>query len=330
MAPQALEDLEPALDRRPQVLGATNLVGVIEVIGPHADPEQLPAQPSLDLHRVVDPAQQHRLVVDRHARPQELAHRPLGLRRDLVRMIEVRVEPDRPVAIAQPAELRVDPLRQDDGKPGAEPDDLQVRDRAQPGQEVAEAGIVQCQRIPAGDDDVADGRRGAQVLHGRVDLGRPADPVAELPLALARAVPAQQRTDVGDDQQRAIGIAMHEPGHRRVGRLLQRIVLAEVGQRGLARVRHRLLQDRVVGIAVANERQVVRRDRQRELRGHGGEPADGLGRHRHDAREGLGGGDAVAEVPLPVRPFRGRRLQQVEDTRADRFAHRRYAVGPGR
>ena len=330
MPPQALEDLEPALDRRPQVLGAANLVGVIEVVGPHADPEQLPAQPPLDLHRVVDSAQQHRLVVDGHAGPQELAHRPLGLRRDLVRMIEVGVEPDRPVAIAQPAELRVDPLRQDHGKPGTEPDDLEMRDRAQPGQEIAEATIVQRQRVPAGDDDVADRRRGAQVLDGGLDLGRPADPVAQLPLALARAVPAQQRTDVGDDQQRAIGIAMHEPRHRRVGRLLQRIVLADLRQRGLARVRHRLPQDRVVGIVVANERQVVRRDRQRELRGHGGEPGDGVGRDRHDARQRLGRGDAMAEVPLPVRPFRRRRPQQVEDALADRFAHRRYAVGPGR
>ena len=51
--------------------------------------------------------------------------------RDLVRVVEVEVDPERVVLLEHLAQLVVDPLRQEDRHAAADPDDLDVRDLAQ-------------------------------------------------------------------------------------------------------------------------------------------------------------------------------------------------------
>ena len=79
------------------------------------------------------------------------------------------------------AQLVVDPLRQEDRHARADPDDLDVRDLAQPAEDRLEQLRGERQAVAARDEDVADLRRPAQVLELRLVvlaievLGRVAD-----------------------------------------------------------------------------------------------------------------------------------------------------------
>ena len=107
------------------------------------------------------------------------ARRDLG--RDLVGVVEVEVDPERVVLLEHLAQLVVDPLRQEDRHARADPDDLDVRDLAQAAEDLLEQLRGEGQAVAAGDEDVADLRRPAQVLELRLVvaavevLGRVAD-----------------------------------------------------------------------------------------------------------------------------------------------------------
>ena len=90
------------------------------------------------------------------------------LRRDLVRMVEVEVDPERVVLLEHLAQLVVDPLRQEDRHARADPDDLDVGDLAEAAKDLLEQLRGEGQAVAAGDQDVADLRRPAQVLELRL------------------------------------------------------------------------------------------------------------------------------------------------------------------
>ena len=120
------------------------------------------------------------------------------------------------------AELRRDALGQVRRDAAADADDLDVRDRAQILEEILEAPVAQHHRIAAGHDDVANLRMLADVLERRVvlierDLLRVAD------LAASRAEAAVARADRAHEEEHAIGIAVRDVRHRRVGVLVERV-----------------------------------------------------------------------------------------------------------
>ena len=80
----------------------------------------------------------------------------VGLRRQLVGVVEVDVDVERVVLLQHGHELRRDPLRQEAGHARADADDLEVRDGPQPGQDALEPRVAQHERVAARDDDVAD------------------------------------------------------------------------------------------------------------------------------------------------------------------------------
>ena len=164
VAAQALHDLEALADGRPEMAGALDQVALVEVVRPDPVLDQLVDERALDVDAVVDAGQQDRLVADRQAGPGQLVDRPADLRRDLVRVVEVEVDPQRVVLLEHLAQLVVDPLGQEDGHPRADPDDLDVGDLAQAAQDRLEQLRGEGQAVAAADQHVPDLRRPAQVV----------------------------------------------------------------------------------------------------------------------------------------------------------------------
>ena len=62
VAAQPFDDLDPLADRRPQMAGTLDQVTLVEVVGPHANLDQVVDEFALDVDGVVDAGQQHALV----------------------------------------------------------------------------------------------------------------------------------------------------------------------------------------------------------------------------------------------------------------------------
>ena len=214
VAAEPLHDLETLADRRPEVPGALDEVALVDVVRPDPDLHEPLDQVALDVDAVVDAGQEHGLVPERDAGARKDVARACQLGGDLVRMVDVDVQPDRVVFREHLAQLFVDPLGEEDRDPRADPDDLHVRDVAQPAQHGLEKLRRQRQAVAAGDQDVAD-------------LGRPAD-VVELGLVLlpvevlagvaddprSRAVPAVAGALRGDQHQHPVRVAVDQARDR--------------------------------------------------------------------------------------------------------------------
>src|SRR5206468_5949197 len=98
----------------------------------------------------------HRLAAERDARVGETAERRDRRGRELVGVIEVRVDVQRMVLLQQRAQLRCDPLGEMTWHPAANADDLDVRDGPQALAELVDAPIGEEQGIPARHNYVAD------------------------------------------------------------------------------------------------------------------------------------------------------------------------------
>ena len=94
--------------------GALDQVALVQVVGPDPVGHELVDERALDVDAVVDAGQQDALVADREAGPGQLVDRAADLGRDLVRVVEVEVDPERVVLLEHLAQLVVDPLRQED------------------------------------------------------------------------------------------------------------------------------------------------------------------------------------------------------------------------
>ena len=90
----------------------------------------------------------------------------LSLRGDLPGMVELGDEPDGTVPVQNPAQARVYPLGQDHRDPGADADDLDMRDATKAGQDPVQAGVTQGQGIAAGKEHLADLGVEAQIGEG--------------------------------------------------------------------------------------------------------------------------------------------------------------------
>ena len=163
------------------------------------------------------------------------------------------------------AQLVVDPLGQEDRHARADPDDLDVGDLAQAAEDRLEELRRERQAVAAGDQDVADLRRAAQVLElglvvAAVEvLGRVADdPRPGAVAAVARALGRDQHQD-------AVRVAMDEPGHRRVAVLGERVLHHRGERLLLAAERDDLAADRVVRVVGVDQADEVRRDVDPEL-----------------------------------------------------------------
>ena len=217
-------------------------------------------------------------------------------------MVEVEVDPQRVVLAEHLAQLVVDALRQEDRHARADADDLDVRDLAEAADDRLEQLRRERQAVAAADQHVAHLRGAAQVVELRLVLaaievlGRVAND------ARPRAVAAVARALRGDQHQHAVGIAVDEPGHRRVAVLGERVLHHRGEGLLLAAERDDLAADRVVGIVRVDQADEVRRDVDAELVRRG-EPVALLVGQVEDLLDLLEVVDPVRQLPAPVVPL---------------------------
>ena len=179
--------------------------------------------------------------------------------RQLGRVIEVDVHPQRMELTQHRHQLRRDALRHEDRHTAADPDDLDVLDGPQPAQDILQHLRREQQRVAAAQQHVTDRRCGGDVR--------------DLPIVIA---PAELRAGVADDaaaravaavagalsrhqHQHPIGIAVHQARHRAVAVFVQRIDHHAVECDQLLAGGDHLAADRAV--------RIIRVDQRREIRG---------------------------------------------------------------
>ena len=166
---QVLDDLDPFGDGSAEVLNAFREVALIDIVGPYPRLDQLVNERLLNVGAVVDAPEQDGLVAERHAGVGEAGASRHRLRSQFVWVIEMGVDPDRMVLSDHLTKLFGDPEGIGDRNPRAEPDDLDVVDRAQAGDDVFEAGVRQREGISPRDQDVSDLGRRPDVVERGVD-----------------------------------------------------------------------------------------------------------------------------------------------------------------
>ncbi len=245
--------------------------------------------------------------------------------RAFVGMQVVHAHPDRMVFAQHAHQARGDALRQHRRHLRADADELDVRNLAQPAEDVVELLVGERERVAAGDQHVADCRRRADVVEHRFEAGIRGRQLAVADHARSRAVAAISRAEVEREEQHAIRIAMHETGHRAVAVFAQRIVrLARCAQK-FAGHRNDGAAQRVVRVGRVEQAHVIRRDSQRQHRAAFDDRAAFIGRQLEqilELREVL---DAVARLPAPVGPLRvghHRIVRASEHADATAFARR--------
>ena len=171
------------------------------------------------------------------------------------------------------------------------------------GQNPIQPLVAQGQRIAAGNQHVADAGRGPDVLER---LLQPLLPRGDMPLPhhpRARAVAAIARTEIGHQQQHAVGIAMHQARHGAVVVFAQGIVglagrTLEFIQRGNDRPPQRL-----EAVVARNQAHVIGGNAHRE---HGSRLRQGrplVRRKLQNLFELVQGADSVAGLPIPGVPL---------------------------
>ena len=259
VAAQPLDDLDALADRGAEMPGALHQIALVQVVGPHAVAHQLVHQLLHHLDRVVDAGQQHRLAAERDAGVGQARQGRRDLGRQLVRVVEVDVHPQRMELAQHRHQLRRDALRHEDRHAAADADDLDVLDGAQPAQDVLQHLRREQQRVAAAEQHVADCRRGGDVGDLPIVVAAAELRAGVADDAAARAVAAVAGALGRDQHQHPVGIAMHQARHRAVAVFVQRVGHHAVERDQLLAGGDHLAADRAV--------RVVRVDQRREVRG---------------------------------------------------------------
>ncbi len=163
VAPQALDDLHALGDRRAEVRRAGNRVALVEVIG--TDPHLSSPWTNCFIVSTLLLTPPSSTVWQPSGMPASASRvHAWSTRASFVGVGEVDAHPERMMLPQHAAQLGRDPLRQDGGHFRAQPQELDVRDPRRRPENPVEPLVAHGQRIAAGDEDVADGRRLADVF----------------------------------------------------------------------------------------------------------------------------------------------------------------------
>ncbi len=207
------------------------------------------------------------------------------------------------------AQFRRDALRQKHRNARADADEFHVRNRAQPAEQILELFIAEQQRIAATKQHIADGGGPGDVVDLPVELRMEIVAGGVADQTRPGAIPAVRRAAVGDQKQHAVGIAMHQTRHGRMGVLAARIAHFPGGGMGFLQPRNDLAADGAILVRRIDQVEEVRRDGQREL--GIGQLRAGVFLRRQGGHQFLKlrqGGDTMFKLPLPTIPIRRRRL----------------------
>ena len=303
VAAQSLDDLDALADGSTEVLQAHGQVALIDVVGTHADANQLVDQLLHGVDAVIDAGQQHALVAQRDTGVGQHGAGLGGLGGDLVGVVEVGVQPDGVILLQHVAQLGSDALRQHHGGTGADADDLHVGDLTQLGDDVLQALVAHQQGVAAGQQHVADLGRIADVLDGLVDLIHGQAGVVLAGEAAAGAVTAVHGALVSDQQQAAVGIAVGQTGSGGVLILVQGIQQVGVGLVQLLGGGDGLQTDGIMGITGLDQGQVVGGDGHAQGAQAGLDAFLFLGSQLDVLLQIFQSLDTVLDLPVPVIPL---------------------------
>ena len=217
-------------------------------------------------------------------------------------MIEVNAHPNRTVFFENLAELRRDPLRQKHGDARADPDKLHMFDRAQPRQKVLELLVREQQGITAREQYVAHLGVGLNVTQALLIFGMKVVVLRVGHQTAPRAIAAVGRTAVRHEKEHAIRIPMHQPRHRRVSVLSERIEALLLADHHLTRAGNDLLANRAVGIVTVDQVEKIRGDRERQLLVCKGAASLLVGGERHELLELGHRRNTILQLPNPITP----------------------------
>ena len=238
---QGLDDFETFFDSRPEVVGSLGQVGLIDVIRPDTDREELLHEFLHHRRIIVDTLEQNSLAPDRNTGIDEHPDVFPGDFIDFTRVVEVGVDVKRVVLLENRAKFRRDPLRKCARHPTANPEDLDVWDRAELSQKPIDSVVWEHHRVAAGDDDVTDFRVRPDVLNSELQ-GFPVPPARFAYLSLSGAEPAIDGALVIHKEENTVGVPVRQVRDRTVSILIKRIVWTSLVIK-FSRIRHNLSPD---------------------------------------------------------------------------------------
>ena len=284
---------------------AFDQIAGVEVIRTDPHHEQPVDERLHHLGVVIHAGKEDRLVAQRHAGERQALAGGRELAGDLLRMIGVDAQPDRPVLAEDLGELGRDTLRQEDRDARSEADELDVLDRAEAAEERVQLRVGKQERVAAGEQDVTDLRVGLDVLQAGFELRMEVIRLGVRDQAAARAVAAIGSAAVGDQEEHAVRVTMDDARHGHGAFFADGVLGFARGDIGLLDARDDLPADRAIRVLGVDEVEEMRRDRQRELvRGEEAPFPLLLGEHEHLFQLGQRR-DPVAQLPMPVVPLRG-------------------------
>ena len=303
MPPEPLNDLNALGHRRTEVLDAHRQVALIDIVRTHAHFDHVVHQLPHDVHAVVDSPQQHGLVAKRYARIRQLAAGFLGLQRDLLGVVEVRVEPNWMILLQHVDQVVRDPLRHDHRHPGANADDLDMWDFPKLLDDVFQRLVRHQQRVAARKEHVPDHRCVADVFNGLVDVVHRRLLVLRPREAPARTVTAIHGAHVRDQEQHPVRITVGQPRRWRVRVLVERVVHVRSTLMGFVDRRHCLHAYRTTWVILIHQGSVVWGDPHSEDLQGLFDPVLLLLGQVDDLLQVLQRRDPVADLPVPVVPL---------------------------
>ncbi len=216
MAAQRLDDLDALAHIDLEVRSTRDEVHLVEIVGPHAHPQQPVHQRFHDFGIIVYALEQHALVAQRHSGKRQPFAGILELLGRLLRVIEVHAHPNGAVFLENLAKLRRDALGQEHRDARADADELHVLDRAQPAQQMLELLVRKQQRVAPGKEHVThlgvclDVAQRLLVFRMEIVVLRVGNQPA------AGAIPAVGGAAVRHQEKHPVRIAVHETRHRRM------------------------------------------------------------------------------------------------------------------
>ncbi len=218
---------------------------------------------------VIHAPEQHRLAQHGDAGIHQAADRHHRLRHEFAGVVGMQQQPHGLVAGFQRRDQIVaDTPGVDDRHAAVDADHAQMRDGIQPFDHLFQPARRDDQRIAAGEDHLPDRRMPRDIVDGGIELVR-AQAFRTRPYHLAAETEtAIDRADIHQLEQHAVGVAVHDAGHRAVRLVANRIAALMLMRHQFRHIGQELARDRVFRIAGVDLRLQVRRDGNGKLRGH--------------------------------------------------------------
>jgi hypothetical protein len=165
---------------------------------------------------VIHIAKQNRLVAERNPGICQSTQGVAHFGGEFARVIRMHTDEKRMEFLEHLAKGGRNALREEDGNARTDPEKLNVLDGAKLAEKISQLIIAQQQGVSTAEENVANGRRVADVFDLLVELRMEIISGGVADKARAGAVTAIGGTAIGNEKEHAIWITMHQTGHGRM------------------------------------------------------------------------------------------------------------------